>query len=55
MLPAVGIPNDEDGWGVPIEIVVTPRSSLAKEKNTILFQHNWVANQLQNRPFYNKQ
>ena len=29
-----------------IEIVVTTRSSLAKEKNAILFWNNWVANQL---------
>ena len=36
-----------------IEIVATPRSSLANEKNKIIFWHNWVANQLKNRPFYN--
>ena len=34
------------------EIVVTPRSSLANEKNKILFWYNWDANQLKNRPFY---
>ena len=36
-----------------IEIVVTPRSSLEKEKSKILFWHNWVANQLKNRLFCN--
>ena len=34
-----------------IEIVVTPRSSMANEKNAILFWQNWVAHQLKNRPF----
>ena len=34
-----------------ISIVVTPRSSLAKEKNKILFWHNWVANQLKKKFF----
>ena len=31
----------------------TPRSSLTKEKKTILFWHNWVANQLTNWLFCN--
>ena len=34
-----------------LEIVVTPRSSLAKEKNAVLFWQNWVANQLTFSPF----
>ena len=34
-----------------IEIVVTPRSSMANEKNKILFWQNWVANQLTFSPF----
>ena len=34
-----------------MEIVVKTRSSLAQEKNTILFWQNWVANQLTFSPF----
>ena len=34
-----------------IEIVVTPRSSMANEKNKILFWQKWVANQLTFSPF----
>ena len=34
-----------------IEFVVTPRSSLIKEKNMIKYWHNWVANQLTFSPF----
>ena len=37
-----------------IEIVVTPRRSLAKEKIKTLFWHNWVAYQPKNRSFSNK-
>ena len=38
-------------YGQTIEIVVTPRSSMANEKNKILFWQNWVANQLTFSPF----
>ena len=36
-----------------IEIKVTPRNSLKKENNAILFWHNWLTNQLRNQTFYN--
>ena len=36
---------------VNIEIVVTPRSSMTKEKIAISFCNNWVANRLTFNPF----
>ena len=44
----------ENPYGVPNIKKNTPRKSLTKEKNIILFLQNRVANQLKNRPFYYK-
>ena len=46
------LPSTSVHFGViPIEKLVTHKSSTTKEKQAILFWHNWIANQLTFSPF----